>query len=421
MQSCMVCYTDKLTMSEMFTSDFFVGNRARLRDLFTGKAPIVITAAGQLQRGNDSTYPFHQDANFWYLTGIDEPDMVLVMDKGKEYLILPERSDYQDIFDGSVDTSELTRISGIKAILSASDGWKQLGARIKKVKHVATLAAPKPYIEIYGMYANPARAELVGKLKSHNVSLKLLDLRIHLTRLRMLKQTPELKAMQIAINLTAGAIKRVQKRLPKLLHEYEIEAEITAYFLKHGADNAWKPIVAAGDNACVMHYHSNQSAIAPDNLVMIDIGAEVHHYAADITRTFSSGAKPSRRQQIVHKAVQEVQDFAFGLLKPGVMIKAYEQQIEHFMGEKLRELGLIKTIEREQVRKYFPHATSHFLGLEPHDAGNYDQALEAGVVITVEPGIYIPEEGIGVRIEDDVLITENGIEILSRRLPRDLL
>ena len=170
-----------------------------------------------------------------------------------------------------------------------------------------------------------------------------------------------------------------------------------------------------------MHYHSNQSAIAPDNLVMIDIGAEISHYAADITRTFSSGAKPSRRQQIVHEAVGEVQDFAFGLLKPGVMIKAYEQQIEHFMGEKLRELGLIKTIEREQVRKYFPHATSHFLGLEPHDAGNYDQPLEAGVVITVEPGIYIPEEGIGVRIEDDVLITENGIEILSRRLPRDLL
>ena len=154
-------------------------------------------------------------------------------------------------------------------------------------------------------------------------------------------------------------------------------------------------------------------------LVLLDVGAESSQYAADISRTYAIG-EPTKRQQQIHEAVIEVQDYAFGLLKPGVMLAEYEKQVTHFMGEKLRSLGLIKNVEDDEIRKYFPHATSHFLGYDVHDVGDYSRPLEPGVVMTVEPGIYIPEEGIGVRIEDDVLITTTGIEILTEQLPRDL-
>ena len=139
-----------------------------------------------------------------------------------------------------------------------------------------------------------------------------------------------------------------------------------------------------------------------------------------MSRTVMSG-EPSRRQRAVYEAVLAVQEYGFSLLKPGVIFREFEEQIVAFMGEKLRELGLIKTITDENVRKYFPHATSHYLGLNTHDVGDYDRPLEPGVVMTVEPGIYIPEEGIGIRIEDDVLITESGIKNLTERLPRNML
>mgnify|MGYP003473433194 FL=1 len=178
--------------------------------------------------------------------------------------------------------------------------------------------------------------------------------------------------------------------------------------------------MAAGKRACVLHNFANSSPLKNNELIIVDVGAEVEHYAADISRTISLG-KPTRRQIQVHAAVLDVQQFAFGLLKPGLTRKEYESKVEHYMGEKLCELGLLKKPTHKQIRHYYPHATSHFMGLNVHDAGDYDSPFEAGTVMTVEPGIYIPEEGIGVRIEDDVLITKNGIKILSDKLSRDLI
>ena len=152
-------------MSDVFGSDFFGGNRERLRQLFTGTAPIVITANGLLQKVSDEAYEFRQDSNFWYLTGIDEPDIILVMDKGKEYLIVPERGDWIKASEGDISPEELSRRSGIQTILNDKEGWKQLGARVKKVRHVATLSANPPYIDVFGMYANPARAALIKSIK----------------------------------------------------------------------------------------------------------------------------------------------------------------------------------------------------------------------------------------------------------------
>jgi Xaa-Pro aminopeptidase len=409
-------------MESKFSSDFFAGNRQRLKDLFTGRAPIVVSANGVLQRGTDSAYAFVQDANFWYLTGINEPDIILVMDRDKEYLIVPARSTSREAFDGVVAAEPLTHRSGIQTVLDDKSGWEQLGSRLKKVKHVATLAVPPSYLEQYGMYTNPARAALVAKLQSYNAQLKLLDLHQHLARLRMIKQPVELAAIQKAIDVTVSTMKEVLKpaKLRKYNYEYEIEAELSRGFRRRGArGHSFEPVVAGGGRACTLHNVANNSALSNDELVVIDVGAEIEHYSADITRTVSLGT-PSRRQKAVYSAVLEVQRFALQLLGPGVMLRDYEQQVQHYIGEKLRELGLIKTINHKTVRKFYPHATSHFLGLNVHDIGDYERPLESGVVMTVEPGIYIPREGIGVRIEDDILITPRGHKILSSKLPRDL-
>ena len=407
----------------MFGSEFFVGNRERLRQLFTGTAPIVVAANGLLQQATSEPYRFTQDGAFWYLTGIDEPDLVLVMDKGREYLIVPGREASREAFDGALEFDALARRSGIASIVDEKEGWKQLEWRMRKVRHVATLAANPPYIEGLGMYANPGRAALIKRLKDMNNDVELLDLRQHVSRMRMVKQPLELEALQAAIDTTIATFKDITRpaQLSKYAYEYEVEADISRGFRRRGADgHSFWPIVAGGQRACVLHNMNNNAALASDELLTIDVGAQAHHYSADITRTISLNGKPSHRQQAIHTAVQEAQDYAYSLLKPGVIIPEYEKQMEQFMGEKLRELGLIKSIEHDLVRRYFPHATSHFLGIDVHDSGDYERPLEPGVVLTVEPGIYTSEEGIGVRIEDDVLITDDGCEILSRKLPREL-
>lgn len=421
----MFCYTAIVMNNAVeFTSEFFSGNRERLRQLFTGTAPIVLTAYGAMQKGSDEAFPFHQDSSFWYMTGIEEPGVVLVMDKGREYLIVPTRDAVIEKFDGSIDVDALTRRSGIKDVYHEKEGWKQLEARLRRVQHVATLAASPAYNDYLGMFTNPARRRLISRLKQMNPELELLDLRQHLARMRMVKQPVELEALQWAIDTTIDGLKEVMRpaQRAKYAYEYEVEADLSRAFRRRGAaGHGFAPIVAGGINACTLHHVRNESSLASDELTVIDVGAIAGGYVADITRTISLNSKPSRRQEQVHQAVADAQDYAYSLLKPGVLLHDYESQMETFVGEKLRELGLIKSITHDTVRdSFFPHATSHFLGLDAHDAGDYDEPLKPNVVITVEPGIYIRDEAIGVRIEDDVLITEDGCRVLSRRLPRDL-
>jgi Xaa-Pro aminopeptidase len=261
------------------------------------------------------------------------------------------------------------------------------------------------------------------RLKAVKNELELLDLSPHVVRLRMVKQPVEVAAIQSAIDITIAAMKAATRPavLKTYTYEYELEAALTHGFRKRGATgHAFEPIVASGNRACTLHNVANNGALAASDLVVLDVGAEVEHYAADITRT-KSLSLPSRRQQAVHAAVLDTQTFAKSLLKPDVLLREYEKEIEQYMGEKLRELGLIKTITHEAVRSFYPHATSHFLGLNVHDSGDYDRPLEPGMVLTVEPGIYISNEGIGVRIEDDVLVTQTGIKVLSDKLSHDLV
>lgn len=402
-----------------FTAEFYRQNRRKLQELAGTDAPIVLTASGVMQRNSDVTYRFRQDSNFWYLTGLSRPDIILVLDGDSEYLILPERDEIVQQFDGGDDVEALAHTSGVTDILHDKAGWERLSGRLAGIKAVATLMPPPAFVERLGIYTNPARARLAERLRVHNDNLELFDLSRTLARLRAVKQPPELAAMQEAIDITGKALQQVYRQRQSYGHEYEVEADITAVFRRAGYDHAFSPIVASGKSACTIHHVANNNPVAITDLLVLDIGAEVSHYAADITRTFAV-TTPTKRQRAVYEAVRDVQAFGLSELKPGILLKEFEQKIEHYMGEKLRELGLIDVNERAEVRKYYPHATSHSLGLDVHDVGEYDQPLAAGMVVTCEPGIYIPEEGIGVRIEDDVLLIEDGIRLLSEKLPNSL-
>lgn len=404
-----------------FSADFFKANRARLQTLFMGTAPIVMTANGLLQKSTDTAYTFTQDGNFWYLTGIDEPNIVLVIDKGKEYLIIPELSKVRQAFDGLQDTSRLSRVSGVEEILSEKEGWRRLNTRLKRAGSVAVLSPSASFIEPLGMFTNPSRKKLIRELKKINSGLTFLDLRTHLQRMRMVKQYEEIETIKKAVLVTTNGLRRVKKKFEKggYENEFEIELDLTSSFFAGGGNgHGFQPVIASGDKACVIHPQGNHNLLTEKQPLLLDVGAEVQHYSADISRSWC--IEPTKRYQAVHSAVNEVAEYARGLLKPGVLIKVYEQQIEHFMGEKLRGLGLIKNIDHASVRRYFPHATSHFLGIDVHDVGDYELPLEKDVVLTVEPGIYIPEEGIGIRVEDDVLVTNDGVENLSAGLSIDL-
>jgi Xaa-Pro aminopeptidase len=238
--------------------------------------------------------------------------------------------------------------------------------------------------------------------------------------MRSLKQPIELQAIQKAIDITTETLSEVIKRtnFEKYRYENEIEADISGGFRRRGADgDAFTPIVASGKRACTIHYDANNAKLGKNELVIMDVGAQFNNYAADIARTVSVNKNPSERSQAVYNAVLEACEYAKSQLKPGVMMKEYELSVRQFIGKKLKELGLIKIINPKKLMRYYPHATSHFLGLEPHDAGDYSKPLQDGMVLAVEPGIYIAEESIGVRIENNVLITTSGVKVLSGSLP----
>jgi Xaa-Pro aminopeptidase len=269
---------------------------------------------------------------------------------------------------------------------------------------------------------------LAEKLVDIAPHAELLDIRHNLAELRMVKQAPELAALQEAIKVTSESLEALTgpEKFTLYHNEYEVEADLGREFrIRGAAGHAFAPIVAGGKRACTLHNVSNEAPLLPDTLVVLDIGAEVEHYAADITRTLAYG-EASARQQEVFNAVLDVQNYALSLLKPGVLLKEYEAEVEKYMGETLVKLKLIELgddvdANHEAIRQFYPHATSHFLGLDVHDVGDYAQPLRPDMVLTCEPGIYIPAEGIGVRIEDDVIITEEGHRVLSADLPKTLV
>lgn len=397
---------------------FFKGNRERVYDELKGGV-LAVAAYTQMQRGNDAAAHFEQEGNFWYLTGIDYPDWWLFMDakRRRSWLVAPTVEERHEIFDGSLSHDAAQQISGVDDVIDRQEADSRLRQAARSHRLVHTVDVP-PGAEHFGFTLNPATHELREKLE--RIFTNVSDFRLEMARLRAVKQLVEIAVMQSAIDLTVKGFEEVRKNINTYHYEYEVEADFTHTFRRAGAQgHAYDPIVAVGRNACTLHYTHNSEKLKKGELLLLDIGARQNGYAADITRTYAVG-KPTKRQQAVHDAVREAQEQIIALIEPGLAVEEYYKKVDCIMQEALIGLRLIKDIDDPAYRKYFPHSIGHGLGIDVHDALGRPDVLKAGMVMTVEPGIYIPEEGIGVRIEDDILITEDGHKNLSAKLSTNL-
>jgi len=387
-------------------------NRKRFMNVLQGEIA-VLTAHELMQQAADMAAPFLQEGNFFWLTGLNEAGWRLIIDAstGKEMLVAPTRSETSSLFDGGMDEQSIRRTSGIDMIIS----FDEFEATLRQLAKRHTVARTVHDTYSYEFVTNPAQKDLRATLERIFTSVELCNR--ELSELRAIKQPAELRAIQDAINLTISGFEMVRLALPVAKYEYELEAEFSYLFTKSGSGHAYAPIVAAGANACTLHYGTNDSKLKSRELVLMDIGARVNGYAADITRTICKG-EPTKRQQLIHRAVEAVHHEIIGLLEPMLSVESYQHSVDEIMREALRSIDLPDS--EEALRRYFPHAISHGLGVDVHDSLGRPKYFQENMVLTVEPGIYIPEEGIGVRIEDDILITKTGHRNLSAALSTSL-
>lgn len=387
--------------------------RRRVREAI-GDTPLVMTAYDALQKSADMAHAFTQEASFSWLTGINEPGWKLVCAEEKWTLIAPERDEIHVLFDGGLSREDALKLSEADEVVTHDEG----AALLKEVamSHSAVYAVGEdPHSEHYSFIENGAQKRLLTELESLFGEVK--DVRLVLAKLRAIKTAQEIESIRKAVAVSVESFEAVRNSLHTYTHEYEVEALLSSSFRKTGAEgHAYEPIVASGSHACTLHYATNNDALPEGGLLLIDAGAKVNGYAADITRTHAIGT-PTDRQVAVHQAVEKAHFKIADLIKPGVTLRQYQNNVDEIMKDALESLGLLKDRADEKTyRKYFPHAISHGLGLDVHESlGGYKE-FQPGMVLTVEPGIYIPEEGIGVRIEDDILVTEAGNTNLSAAL-----
>lgn len=379
-----------------------------------------MSAYNQMQRSNDMAFHFEQEANFWWLTGIDYPDWWLIIDgtRDKSWLVAPHVSQSHEIFDGSLSAERAKEMSGVSSVIGQDEAQSLLRDLSKKHSVVYALGE-QPHAEHLDFVLNPAIKSI--REQAGRLFATVQDCRKELAQLRAIKQPDEIVAMKDAITVTIEGFETVKAKLASVNYEYEIEAEFNYYFRTHGANgHAYDPIVAAGSNACTLHYVANSEKLKKRQLVLLDVGAKSGGYAADITRTYAYG-EPTKRQIEVHAAVQAAQREIISLIQPNLSVEQYQRDVDKIMTAALLQLGLMSGREDlESYHKYFPHAISHGLGVDVHDSLGAPKYLQPGMVLTVEPGVYIPEEGVGVRIEDDILVTASGNSNLSKRLSTDL-
>jgi len=382
---------------------------------FAAGSPVVLTAYDALQLSADMATPFLQEACFWWMTGVEEPGWKLILETARNHatLVRPERSDTQRTFEGETSDADVLKRSGADEIIDARD-FEQ---RLRSLARTHTLAYTVYDKTPHDFVVNPAQRILNEILTRIFPSVESIETHIH--ELRAIKSEDEIKIIKQAIALTVRTFEEVRKELPRYAHEYEVEAEFTKQFRSNNATAAYEPIVAAGSHAVTLHYTANGSKFGSKDLLLIDIGARVRGYCADITRTYA--VNPSKRQRQVHAAVVRAHTRIIKLLGPDLLVSEYISDVDEIMKDALEEVELLKDrSDTDTYRRYFPHAVSHGLGVDVHDSLGAPRYFKSGMVVTVEPGIYIPEEGIGVRIEDDILITNSGAQNLSRRLSTDL-
>ncbi|NXZ84849.1 Xaa-Pro aminopeptidase [Haemophilus influenzae] len=408
----------------------FGERRTRVFAQMQPNSALLIFSEIEKRRNNDCTYPFRQDSYFWYLTGFNEPNAALL-------LLKTEQAEKAIIFlrprDPLLETWNGRRLGVERAPqqLNVNEAYS--------IEEFATIL-PKILKNLTALYYVPEIHTWGDKLVTESaVSFnEILDWRPILSEMRLIKSPNEIRLMQQAGQITAlGHIKAMQTTRPNRF-EYEIESEILHEFNRHCARfPSYNSIVAGGNNACILHYTENDRPLNDGDLVLIDAGCEFAMYAGDITRTFPVNGKFSQPQREIYELVLKAQKRAIELLVPGNSIKQANDEVIRIKTQGLVDLGILKgdvdtLIEQQAYRQFYMHGLGHWLGLDVHDVGSYGQdkqrILEIGMVITVEPGIYISEnadvpeqyKGIGVRIEDNLLMTEYGNKILTAAAPKEI-
>nr|VFK81126.1 MAG: aminopeptidase P Metallo peptidase. MEROPS family M24B [Candidatus Kentron sp. SD] len=410
-----------------------------------GKNTIAVLSSGPVHvRNRDVEYPFRADSDFYYLTGFSEPEAIAVLSpghpRGEFLLFCRERNPKEEKWLG-----ERAGLDGARDTFGANDAFP-----IGDIDEIFPDLMKNRKRLIHAMGRYPDFDEKITqwlkrlRKKSRHATVAptefaTLDHLLH--GMRLFKSRHEIDLMREAAEISARAHKRAMEMCrPGGMMEYQIEAELIHEFIRSGArSHAYPPIVAAGRNARVLHYTENDSAIEDGDLLLIDAGAEYRYYAADITRTFPANGKFNPAQKAIYGLVLKAQEAAIAQIRPGNHWNAPHRAAVRAITEGLVELGLLtgrvdKLIKKKKYRKFFMHRSGHWLGLDVHDVGDYKvngkwRILEPGMVLTVEPGIYIrrgnkkiPKKwwDIGVRIEDDVLVTPSGAEVLTRNVPRGI-
>ena len=418
----------------------FARRRQQLMQAAGEGSILILPAAPERVRSRDTQYPYRQDSDFWYLTGCDEPEAVLVLVPGRKHgeaiLFCRERDLEREAWDGPRLGPE-----GAVAALGLDDAYPiadideilpgLLEGRRRVHYHLGRDADFD--LKLIG-WLNRVRAQVRQGAQPPQEFLELGHL---LDELRLFKSADELRLMQQAADISVQAHRAALRAARVGMHEFELQAELEYVFRKHGAQPAYASIVGAGANACVLHYRNNVAKCRDGELVLIDAGAEYAGYAADITRTFPVNGRFSKPQRALHDLGCAAQAAALAQARPGVPYEAGHDAAVATLAEGLLSLGLLKgTLEKViasgDYKRFYRHKTGHWLGLDVHDVGEYridgaSRLLEPGMVFTIEPGLYIPPDdtsvavqwrGIGIRIEDDVLITREGHRVLTAALER---
>jgi len=387
--------------------------------LFSGHAP---------QKSGDQNYMFSVNRNFFYLTGIEQERAILVLAKGIEntaaYLFIELTDPVKALWDGAgLSFEEAAKISKLEL------------KDIRDIKTFDTFIAQQlstsrraQFGQIETIYMDLERqSEIADPTVSIQYALRLKDMfpfvnisgnQMILAQMRMIKDEHEIDEVRKAIEITKEGLNRILSTIKPGLGEYELEAEFNYVLNKHRTVTAFNTIAASGKNAAILHYIDNDTKINNHELVLFDLGVSYQNYNSDVTRTYPANGKFTDRQKAIYEVVLAANKKTIEWLKPGVSLQEFFDFGKAILAEGAKKLGLIK--EDAEISKYYYHSLGHYLGLDVHDVGNYSLVIPEGALITVEPGLYIAEEGIGIRIEDDVVVTKNGCINLTKEIIKEV-
>lgn len=411
----------------------FIKNRAKFTAQMKPKSIAIFNSNDIFTTGSDSTMPFEQHSDILYLSGADQEESILLLfpdainQNHREILFLTETNEHIAIWYGAkYSKEEATKVSGIKTIYWLSE--------FKKVFYDLMTEAETIYFNTNEHYRQTVELEsredrFIKKCKADFPAHKWEKSNQILQEIRGTKEPEEIEIIQTACDITEKGFRRILPFVKPGIMEYEIEAEFMHEFLRNRSNRfAYTPIIASGYSACVLHYIENNKECKDGEMLLLDVGADYANYSSDMTRTIPVNGRFTDRQKAVYSAVLRVKKEATKMLAPGVLWAEYQKEVGHLMSSELLGLGLIdKTDVKNEnpdwpaYKKYFMHGTSHHMGLDTHDYGALKTPMKAGMVFTVEPGIYIPEEKMGIRIEDDVVVNQSGEPFnLMRNIPIEI-